>query len=603
MAPSPRARRLRRLAGVGGLAVLVAAGLAVTVTNAEAATVFTADFESGSTSGWSKSGGTWSIVADGSQTLRQTNAGSENARDFAGDAAWTDYTVSARIKPISFGSGGFAGLLARAKSSTTFYRLALLPGNQAQLQAVNSGSITVLGTSSRTVATGTWYSVSLTVSGSTISGSVDGATVGSGTSSVSATGRIGLQTAYASAGFDDVTVTGDTTTPTSPTAGPSTSPPTSTPPSSTPPSSPPPSSSSTLYASPTGTASAAGTISSPTTVASAITRVTAGGTIYLRGGTYSSATTITVAAGNNGTSSARKNLVAYPGETPVLSFSAMAEDPANRGLALNGNYWHITGIVVERAGDNGIFVGGSNNIIERVVTRFNHDSGLQISRIASDTPSSQWPANNLVISSESRDNADSDGEDADGFAAKLTAGAGNVFQDDVSHNNIDDGWDLYTKTDTGPIGVVTIEDSLSYNNGTLSDGTVNSAGDRNGFKLGGEDIAVNHVVLRNIAYHNGHHGFTYNSNPGSMTISNNVGIDNAERNFSFDEGTSVFRNNTSCRSGSGSNDKTVGNADSSNQFWTGTNGSRCTSYAGALGWSFASDGHLVVTFGGKVVTP
>ncbi len=152
-----------------------------------------------------------------------------------------------------------------------------------------------------------------------------------------------------------------------------------------------------------------------------------------------------------------------------------------------------------------------------------------------------------MLSSESHDNADSDGEDADGFAAKLTAGPGNVFRYAVSHNNIDDGWDLYTKTDTGPIGVVTIEDSLAYNNGTLSNGGQARNGDRNGFKLGGEDIGVNHVIRRNIAYHNGKHGFTYNSNPGSMTISNNISIDNAERNFSFDEGTSTFRNNTSCR--------------------------------------------------------
>lgn len=597
MSPSSRARRL---AGAGALAVLVTAGLALTVTDAQAATVFSADFESGSTSGWSKSGGTWTVVADGSRTLRQTNAGSENARDFAGDAAWTDYTVSARVKPLAFGSGGFAGLLARARSSTTFYRLALLPG-QAQLQAVNSGSITVLGSVARTVATGTWYSLSLSVSGTTITGSVDGTAVGSGPSSVAASGRIGLQTGYASAGFDDVTVaTGGTTPPTSP--PPSSPPPSSPPPSSPPPSSPPPPSADALYVAPAGTAGAAGTISSPTTLASAITRIAAGGTIYLRGGAYANSATITIAAGNNGTSGARKTISAYPGEVPVLNFSAQTEDPANRGLALNGNYWRLYGIVVERAGDNGIFVGGSNNIIERTVTRYNRDSGLQISRIAADTPNSQWPANNLVLSAESRDNADSDGEDADGFAAKLTVGTGNVFRYAVSHNNIDDGWDLYTKTDTGPIGPVTIEDSLSYDNGTLTDGSQAGAGDRNGFKLGGEDIKVNHIVRRNIAYHNGHHGFTYNSNPGSLTISNNLSIDNAERNFSFDAGTSVFRSNVSCRSGSGSNDKVVGDADSSNQFWTGSNGSRCATYAGALGWSFAADGHLVVTFGGKVVT-
>ncbi|MFF7473532.1 right-handed parallel beta-helix repeat-containing protein [Streptomyces sp. NPDC008092] len=359
-----------------------------------------------------------------------------------------------------------------------------------------------------------------------------------------------------------------------------------------------------LYVSPGGTDSAAGTQSAPTTLTSAISRIAAGGTIYLRGGTYAYSATVTVPAGANGTSGALTTLSAYPGETPVLDFAAQSESSSNRGIQLYANYWHLYGLTVEHAGDNGIYVGGSNNVVERTVTAYNRDTGLQLGRISSSTPSSQWPANNLVVSSESHDNADSDGEDADGFAAKLTTGTGNVFRYDVSHHNIDDGWDLYTKTDTGAIGPVTIEYSLSYGNGTLSDGSQSGDGDRNGYKLGGDDIAVNHVVRHDIAYGNGHHGFTYNSNPGTMTVSNNVGIDNAERNFSFDKGTSVFRTDTSCRFAvSGSNDKTVGDTDSSDQFWTGTNGSRCASYSGSLGWSFASSGKLNVTFGGTVVNP
>ncbi|MFI8287575.1 carbohydrate-binding protein [Streptomyces sp. NPDC085614] len=365
----------------------------------------------------------------------------------------------------------------------------------------------------------------------------------------------------------------------------------------------PPPSGSALYVAPGGTDGAAGTVSSPTTLTSAISRVTSGGTIYLRGGRYGQAVTVTVPAGQDGTSAARTTLAAYPGETPVLDFSAQTQSASNRGLQLNASYWHIRGIVVERAGDNGIYVGGSHNVVERTVTRFNRDTGLQLGRIASTTPSSAWPSDNLILSAESHDNADSDGEDADGFAAKLTTGTGNVFRYTVSHHNIDDGWDLYTKPDTGPIGPVTIEDSLSYANGTLSDGSQAGAGDRNGYKLGGEDIGVNHIVRRSIAYRNGKHGFTYNSNPGSMAVSNNVSIDNSERNFNFDAGTSVFRGNTSCRSGSGTNDRIVGDSDASNQFWSGSDGSRCSSYSGALGWSFASDGRLVVTFGGTQVTP
>ena len=357
----------------------------------------------------------------------------------------------------------------------------------------------------------------------------------------------------------------------------------------------------TLYVSPNGSASAAGTISNPTTLVSAISRVTSGGEIFLRGGTYNLSQTVVIAPGNDGTSSDRTRLSAYPGETPVLDFSAQSELTTARGLSLNADYWHVYGIVVQKAGDNGISLGGSNNIIERVVTRNNRDTGLQISRMASDTPKSDWPSNNLVVSSESHDNVDSDGEDADGFAAKLTVGTGNVFRDTVSHNNIDDGWDLYTKPDTGAIGPVTIEHSLAYENGTLSNGGQAGAGDRNGFKLGGEDIAVNHVVKNSYAVDNGKHGFTFNSNPGSMTISNNVSVGNAQRNFNFDAGTSVFSGNVSCSSGS--TDRIVGTDKGDNAWWSGSNSSACSKYAGALGWSFNSDGTLKITFGGTTTDP
>ncbi|MEU6075881.1 cellulose-binding protein [Micromonospora sp. NPDC047074] len=411
--------------------------------------------------------------------------------------------------------------------------------------------------------------------------------------SSSGTPRVAEFETYAS------TTTPPTTTP--PTTPPPTTPPPTTPPPTTPPPTTPPPSGNVLYVAPTGSDSASGTESNPTTLASAITRIPAGGTIYMRGGTYRYSQTITIAQGNNGTSSARKKLFAYAGETPVLNFSAQSEDPANRGLAVGGSYWHISGIIVERAGDNGILLAGNYNIIERVVTRHNRDSGLQLSRLVANAPRDQWPSNNLVVSTVSHDNVDSDGEDADGFAPKLTVGSGNVFRYTVAHNNIDDGYDLYTKSDTGAIGAVTIEYSLAYDNGTLSNGGQAGAGDRNGYKLGGEDIGVNHVVRGNIAYDNGKHGFTYNRNLGTMQVSNNASIGNAERNFTFDGGSSVFRNNTSCNGGS--NDKIIGNSDSSNQFWSGSNGSRCSQYTGALGWSFASDGRLVVTFGGRVVTP
>ena len=48
------------------VAALTVAAVAFSQT-AQAATLFTDDFQDGNTNGWSKSGGTWAVVADGSQ--------------------------------------------------------------------------------------------------------------------------------------------------------------------------------------------------------------------------------------------------------------------------------------------------------------------------------------------------------------------------------------------------------------------------------------------------------------------------------------------------------------------------------------------------------
>jgi len=321
-----------------------------------------------------------------------------------------------------------------------------------------------------------------------------------------------------------------------------------------------------LYVSPSGSASNSGTsISAPTTLANALATITAGSTIYMRGGTYNLTATVVIAESNSGTASAPKNLFAYGNEVPILSFASMAVASSNRGIILDGSYWHLKGLIIESAGDNGMLLSGDNNTIESCIFRKNADTGLQLSRYnTSYTTINQWPSNNLILNCEAYDNKDPDNEDADGFAAKLTCGTGNVFRNCVSHHNIDDGWDLYTKTDTGPIGAITLEGCISHDNGILTDGSTSGNGDKNGFKLGGEDIAVNHIVRRCVAFNNGHHGFTYNSNPGSIEVTNNTSYNNAQRNFSFDAGTHVFKNNLSYLAGS--NDRIVGTATAPNAF-------------------------------------
>ncbi len=282
------------------------------------------------------------------------------------------------------------------------------------------------------------------------------------------------------------------------------------------------------------------------TLQKAIVTINAGDYIYMFGGTYDEAATINIAYGNNGTTTDYKHIYACSSDSVILNFSSMAELSTNRGIQVYGDYWYIKDIVIQDAGDNGMMISGNHNTIENCVFRRNHDSGLQISRRQSSLSSiSGWPSYNMILHCEAYDNSDSDHEDADGFAPKLTCGVGNIFIGCVSHHNIDDGYDLYTKTETGPIGTVTFINCVAHDNGTLRDGRTSGNGDKNGFKLGGDKIPVNHIVRRCVAYNNGKHGFTYNSNPGTIEMSNCTSYQNMERNFSFDTGSSVFTNNLS----------------------------------------------------------
>ncbi|MFW6244752.1 MAG: InlB B-repeat-containing protein, partial [Fibrobacterota bacterium] len=318
-----------------------------------------------------------------------------------------------------------------------------------------------------------------------------------------------------------------------------------------------------FYVSPDGDDANPGTEASPfKTLQKAISVVSAGEVIYMRGGTYNVSESIVIR--KSGTSEASISLFAYEGEIPVINFSAMDEVSSNRGVVLDADYWHIRGIVIEEAGDNGMLLAGNHNLIHYCIFRKNHDSGLQLSRYNTDYDDiSQWPSHNMILKCESYDNSDSDHEDADGFAPKLTCGEGNVFYECIAHHNIDDGWDMYSKSETGPIGVVTLIGCIAHNNGTLTDGSTSGSGDKNGFKLGSSATKTNHVVRRCVAFKNGKHGFTDNGNTSSIEFSNCTAWDNADYNFHVRDGAShVFRNNVSFEGGH--TDRIVGDVSAPN---------------------------------------
>jgi len=227
-----------------------------------------------------------------------------------------------------------------------------------------------------------------------------------------------------------------------------------------------------------------------------------------------------------------KSIKAVSG-TPVLDFSAQSFNSSNRGIILAGNYWHIKGIKIQKAGDNGMILAGHYNTIDNCKFMENRDTGLQLSRYNTSYNSiSDWPHNNTIIDCLSQDNCDTDnGEDADGYAPKLTCGKNNVFRNCISKYNSDDGWDLYTKSATGAIGVVKFYNCEASNNGKLSDGSDTADGDGNGFKLGDDTASVAHELYDCVANNNKKHGYTGNGNPATFIMNNCTGSGNGGKLF------------------------------------------------------------------------
>ncbi len=560
------------------------------VQTVQAATLFSDNFDDGAADGWTATSGTWSVVQDGGSYVYYQSS-TDEGRTSAGSQSWTDYSVEAKVKVDNFNGSNRTYVCGRYKDGNNFYAASLYnsSGGTLEIRKKVGGSTTTLASkSSYGLAAGTWYTVKLEMQGSSIKMYVNGTLELSATDSSLTSGAAGLIAYKTVAKFDNVTVSdggGTTPTPTpttTPTPTPTTAPTATPTPGGTPTPTPsvtptPPPVTGALYVAPNGTDSNPGTIGSPTTLTAAITRIAPGGAIYLRGGTYSYSTQITIERGNNGTASQKKQILAYGSEKPVLDFSSQPYgDPSSvsnpRGLQINGHYWYVKGLEVKGSADNGIYVAGNYNTIEGCTTHHNRDTGLQIGRYASSAAKGEWPSYNLILNCDSHDNMDPDnGEDADGFACKLTTGPGNTFRGCISYNNVDDGWDLYTKSDTGAIDPVTFEDCIAYNNGVTSDGSYTANSDGNGFKLGGEKIAVNHIVKRCIAFNNKKHGFTYNSNPGAIQLTNCTSWNNKQSNFAFDTGTHQFTNLLSYKGSS--SDKTSGTDVASTNVWWKNNAS------------------------------
>jgi len=327
----------------------------------------------------------------------------------------------------------------------------------------------------------------------------------------------------------------------------------------------------TYYVAPNGDDAASGAIGAPwQSIARAQAAAQAGDTVYLRGGTYAYAKATTACASRRAVVSAivldkpgREGQPirywAYPGETPVLDFSAMKDDCRVKGVEVLADWVHLKGLEVTGAPQQpenrlnheswGIWVKASHGLYEQLNLHHNMGPGLFI----------KDGAYNLVLNSDSHHNYDpytsnGAGQSADGFGAHVSAGQpGNVFRGCRAWANTDDGFDLINA-----FSPVTIEHSWAWDHGYLpGTRTALPAGNGNGIKAGGYGgkyvpNAVKHVVRFSVAFDNKVSGFYANHHPIALDFFNNTAFGNGSdfnmRGIAPDGGTvylGTLRNNLS----------------------------------------------------------
>ncbi len=267
--------------------------------------------------------------------------------------------------------------------------------------------------------------------------------------------------------------------------------------------------------------------------------VNPGDTIYVRAGKYN--TSAIWKMDKAGTVENYYKLWAYPADIAQKDSVIIDAKSATNGMRITsaGKYWYVKGFVIQNSSDNGMRIEGSHNIVENCIFRYNSDSGLAIQQSNGTMPNDGSIAGyNLILNCDSYLNQENV-DNADGFACKLSPGAGNIFRGCRSWTNGDDGFDFYYTRFQ-----IIVEDCWTFHNGI---GLKGSTGNGNGFKSNGSASSSStartqapHVYIRCISFDHkykagsNNKGFDQNHNEGNVSMINCLAFDN-EKNFAYQE--------------------------------------------------------------------
>ena len=310
---------------------------------------------------------------------------------------------------------------------------------------------------------------------------------------------------------------------------------------------------STYYVSTTGSDSNAGSYSAPfATLTKANAVVSAGDTVWIRGGTYyptdttylkSDAMSAGIVLSASGTSDDNRiHYLAYPDEQPVFDFSKLKIGTAystnngadsimyTNGIVIRGSYIHLKGLEVRNVpmkynSNVGIYITRSKHIfLEQINSHHNQGAGFFVNEKNTGSGGGHY-----FLNCDSHDNYDpngrqGDGENADGFGVHYqTTGDTTKFYGCRAWWNSDDGWDFIFQGFP-----VVVENSYAMGNGYANYGTVHPANaNGNGFKAGSDTSGTAHHVIRQcVAWKNFSSGFYANHSTAGNKWYNNTSYNN-----------------------------------------------------------------------------
>lgn len=256
----------------------------------------------------------------------------------------------------------------------------------------------------------------------------------------------------------------------------------------------------TLFVSPAGSGTSC-TKSSPCDIWTAIAKAQAGDVVFLFGGMYPVSKTINFY--NHASAPSPVIFESLPGETAIFDGSQHSRGTTVR-LTITGSFVHLRKVEVRHMPVQGIWIGGTDNVVEGVHVWGSGLSGIQVYSPYSDFPYGSSGSRNTIRDCIVHDNSgaglfDSEfanGGNSDGIS--ISSGADNRVEHCLVYHNSDDGIDSWRSTGTY-IGY-----SISHSNGIAD-------GNGNGIKAGGLAPSRRTLVEHCVSYSNVATGIDFNS--------------------------------------------------------------------------------------------